>query len=58
MGMMEEKINAHIILVGKFGGKRNLGRPVHRCENDITKHSGRMWSEFIWLRMGTNGGLL
>jgi hypothetical protein len=42
-----EMRNAYKILAGKFEGKSTLGRP------------GRRWEDgMIWLRTGTNGGLV
>jgi hypothetical protein len=42
-------------------GKRPHGRPRHRWDNDITMDHREMkivdWI-FIWLRIGTSGGLL
>jgi hypothetical protein len=35
-----EKRNAYRILVGKPEGKRSLGRPRHRWEDNITRSSG------------------
>jgi hypothetical protein len=47
-----EKRNAYRILVGKPEGKRPLGRPRRRWLGD------RMgWIGWIWLRIGTSGGL-
>jgi hypothetical protein len=51
---MEEKRNAYRILVGKPEGKRPLGRPRHRCLDNIKidlKEIG-----LIWLRIGTVKG--
>jgi hypothetical protein len=52
--------NAYKILVGKSKGKRPLGKPRHRCKDNIKiklKESGvRKWTGFKWLRMGSNAG--
>jgi hypothetical protein len=39
---MEERRNAHMILVGKPEGKRQLGRPRHRWEDNITVGCGNV----------------
>jgi hypothetical protein len=57
---MGAKRNAYRILVGKPEGKRPLGRPRRRWVDNIKMDQrNRMgWSGFIWLRIGTSGGLL
>jgi hypothetical protein len=35
VGSVGEKRNAYGVLVGKSEGKRALGRPTHRCEDNI-----------------------
>ena len=49
----------HRVLVGKPEGKRLLGRPRHRWEDnikmDLREVGGDGWS---WLRIGTDGGHL
>jgi len=49
-------------LVGAPEGKRPLGRPRCRLEDDIKvvleEVGWGSWAGFIWLRMGTGGGLL
>jgi hypothetical protein len=55
--------NAYNILVGKPEGTRQIGRPPRRWELNIKmwflKESVvRMWTGFVWLRIGTSGGLL
>jgi hypothetical protein len=50
-------------LVRKPEGKRPVGRQKHRLEDNIKKGSKRnrilvVWTEFLWLRTGTGGGLL
>jgi hypothetical protein len=54
--------NAYKILVGKPEGRRPLGRPRRRWENNIKlilrKWSSRVWIGLMWLRTGTIGGLL
>jgi hypothetical protein len=50
------------ILVGKPEGKRPLGRPRHRWEDNIKMYlqevGWRAWTGLIWLRIGTSGGPL
>jgi hypothetical protein len=51
-----EKRNAYRILVGTPEGKRPLGRPGRRWVDNIKMDlRGIGW---IWLRIGTSGGLL
>jgi len=54
--------NAYKILVGKHEGKRPLGRICVDgriiLEWILRKLGGKGWTGFIWLRIGTNGGLL
>jgi hypothetical protein len=51
------------VLVGKPEGKKPLGRPRHRWEDGIKMDlreigwGGRVWSGFIWLRIGITVGL-
>jgi hypothetical protein len=59
---MEEGRVAYRVLVGRPEGKRPLGRPKRRWEDDIkmdlrvTGIDGR--TGFGWLRRGSGGGLL
>jgi hypothetical protein len=56
--MNGEKRNACRIMVGKPEGKRPLGRPRRRWEdnNEIDlREIG--WTGLIWLRIGTSGRL-
>jgi hypothetical protein len=59
---MGEKRNACGILVGKLVGKRPLGRPRRRWENNIRMDLREIeWggmTGLIWLRIGTSGWLL
>jgi hypothetical protein len=58
MGMM--KINVYKILVRKSQMKRLLGRPLHRCENNIKmdlKEIWWAWACLIWLNIGTGDSL-
>ena len=59
MAHMGEGRGVHRILVGKPEGKRPLGRPRRRWEDnikmDIREVGGDEWS---WLRIGTDGGHL
>jgi hypothetical protein len=47
------------VLVGKPEGKRPLGRPRHRWENNIKiifrKWDVDVWTGSSWLRIGTGG---
>jgi hypothetical protein len=56
-----EKRNACRILVGKTDGKRPVGRPRRKWEDNIKmnlRQDGVAWTELIWLRVGTSGRLL
>jgi len=52
----------HRLLVGKPEGKRPLGRPRRRWENnikmDLQEVGGVVWTGWSWLRTGTGGGHL
>jgi hypothetical protein len=52
---MREKRGAYRALVGKPEGRRPLGRPRHRWEDNI---SGGTYTGSNWLRIGTGGKLL
>jgi hypothetical protein len=59
---VREKRNAHRILVGKPEGKRPLGRPRRTWEDRMDlrereREDGVVWTGFIWLRIGTSGGM-
>jgi hypothetical protein len=59
---MGEKTGAYRILVGRPEGRRPLGRPRRRWENnikmDIQEMTWGAWTRLSWLRIGTGGGLL
>jgi hypothetical protein len=45
--------------VGKPEGKKPLGRPRHRCVDNIKMDLGEVgWIGLVWLRIGTGGELL
>jgi hypothetical protein len=45
-----EKSNAYRILVGKAEGKRSIGRPRHRWENNIKMHYREVgWGVTGWI---------
>ena len=50
----------HKVLVGKPEGKRPLGRPRRRCEDNIKMdlQEGVVGTGWSWLRIGTGGGAL
>jgi len=59
---MGERRGVYRVLVGKPEGKRPLGRPRHRWEDNIKMDLGG-WNEGVWngssrLRIGTGGGHL
>jgi hypothetical protein len=59
---MGEGRGVYMVLVGRPEGRRPLGRPRHRWENnikmDLEEVGWGAWSGLIWLRIGTGGGLL
>jgi hypothetical protein len=59
---MGEGRNMYRVLVGKPEGKRPLERPRRRWEDgiktDLREIGWGVWSGFIWLRIGTVGGLM
>jgi hypothetical protein len=59
---MGESRCVYMVLVGKPEGKRSLGKPRHRWEDnikmDLQKVGCEAWTGLIWLRIGTGGGHL
>ena len=59
---MAEDRGVHRVLVGKPEGKRSLGRPRRRWEDnikmDLEDLEGVVGTEWSWLRIGTGGGHL
>jgi hypothetical protein len=60
---MGERRGVYRALVGKPEGRRSLGRPRRRWEDNIKMDLrevgwGWAWTGSIWLRIGTGGGLL
>ena len=57
---MGEWRGVYRVLVGKPEGKRQLGRPRHRWEDNINMDLQEVgtWTGSIWLRTGTGGGHL
>jgi hypothetical protein len=59
---MGEGRGAYRILVGRPEGRRPLGRPRCRWEDNIKMDLQEVvwwaWTGLIWLRIGTGGGLL
>jgi len=60
---MGERRGVHRVLVGKPEGKRPLGRPTHRWEDNIKRELqevgyGWVWTGSSWLRIGRGGGNL
>jgi hypothetical protein len=60
---MGEDRGVHRMLVGKSEGKRPLGRPKRRWEDNIRMNlqemeGGVVGTEWSWLRIGTGGGHL
>jgi hypothetical protein len=59
---MGDRSGAYRVLVEKPEGRKPLGRPRHRWEDnikmDLQKVGWRAWTGLIWLKIGTGGGLL
>jgi hypothetical protein len=59
---MGERRGAYRALVGKPKGRRPLGRPRRRWEDNIKMDLRQVewgaWTGSIWLRIGTGGELL
>jgi hypothetical protein len=59
---MGERRGAYRALMGKPEGRRPLERPRRRWEDnikmDLREVGGRARTGLIWLRIGTDGGLL
>jgi hypothetical protein len=59
---MGEGGGAYRVLVGRPEGRRPLGRPRRRWEDNIKwifkKWDRGAWTGLIWLRIGTGGGVL
>ena len=59
---MGESTGVYSVLVGKPEGKRPLGRPRRRWEDNIKMDLQDMewgaWTGTIWLRIGRGGGQL
>jgi hypothetical protein len=59
---MGEGRGAYKVLVGRPKGRRPLGRPRRRSEDNIKMDLQEVrwgaWTGLIWLRIGTGGGLL
>jgi hypothetical protein len=52
--------SAYKTLLGKPEGKKSLGRPRRRwrtiLEWNLRKQGGKVWTGFIWFRIGTSSG--
>ena len=59
---MKERRSVYRVLVEKPEGKRPLGRPRHRWDDNIRwifrKQDVGVWTGSNWLRIGTGGGHL
>jgi hypothetical protein len=59
---MGERRGAYGVLVGKPEGRRPLGRPKRRWEDniktDLWEVGWGVWTGLGWLRIGTGGGRL
>jgi hypothetical protein len=59
---MGEGRGAYRVLVGRPEGRRPLGRPRHRWEDNIKMDLQEVgwggWTGLIWLKIETGGGLL
>jgi hypothetical protein len=59
---MGERRGAYRALVGKPEGRRPLGRPRHRWEDnikmDLREDGWGAWTGSMWFRIGTGGEVL
>jgi len=55
---MGERRGVYRVLVGKPEGKRPLGRPRRRWEDNIEMDLQDVWTGSSWLRTGAGGGHL
>jgi hypothetical protein len=59
---MVERKGVYKVMVGRPEGKRPLGRSRHTWEGNISMEPQEMLWEacngFIWLRIGTGGGIM
>jgi hypothetical protein len=59
---MGERRGAYRAIVGKPEGRRPLGRPRRRWEDnikmDLREVGWGAWTVSVWARIGTGGGLL
>jgi hypothetical protein len=59
---MGERRGIYRVLVGKPEGKRPLGRPMHRWEDNIKMGLQEVgvgvWTGLFWLWIGSGGGHL
>ena len=59
---MRERRGVYRVWVGKPEGKRQLGRPRCRWEDnikmDLQEMECEVWTGLIWIRIGTGGGYL
>jgi len=54
---IEAMRNAYIILVQKLGGKRALGRPMHRWEDNISMDVREVgWEVMDWIHLAQERG--
>jgi len=59
---MGKRRGVYRVLVGKPEGKRPLGRPTSRWQDNIKMYLQEVgwgtWTGLTWLRTGTGGGIL
>jgi len=62
VALMKVRRHAYRVLVGKPEGRRPLGTPTRRWDEnikmDLQEVAWGAWAELIWLRTGTAGDLL
>jgi len=62
LACMGQRRNVYMALMGKPEAEKPLGRPGHRWDNNIKINfkqvDGKMWTEFIWFRIGVGGRCL